>query len=226
MYAISTPPAFQSRLSIDVQPRRARGRPRADDLADLEQRLISVGRQAFFRDGYGATTMDKVAAAARVSKSTLYSRFPSKEALFRAVVQDQIASWETGANHTPLTPSNTLEDTLGQYGAVWLRAGISSNFVNMTRLMFGESERFPELGASSKASSQLGIQSIATVIREFAERDGVPCRNPEKAAELFQIMIAGWIYQSVLTNTVPQLEAGKAWVAQATRVFVAGRAAW
>ena len=195
-------------------------------MADLEQRLISVGRQTFFRDGYGATTMDKVAAAARVSKSTLYSRFPSKEALFRGVVQDQIESWETGANHTPLLPSDTLEDTLRQYGDVWLRAGISSNFVNMTRLMFGESERFPELGASSKASSQLGVQSIVAVIREFAERDGVPCRAPEAAAELYQITIAGWIYQSVLTNNVPELEAGKAWVAHATRLFVASRAAW
>jgi AcrR family transcriptional regulator len=195
-------------------------------LADLAQRLISVGRQAFFRDGYGATTMDKVAAAARVSKSTLYSRFPSKEALFRAVVQDQIESWNSGANHTPVIPSEGLEDALRQYGNVWLRAGISANFLNMTRLIFGESERFPELGASSKASSRLGIDSIATVIRQFAERDGVPCRDPEAAAELFQIMIAGWIHQSVLTNTLPELEAGKAWVAHATRVFVTGRDAW
>lgn len=170
--------------------------------------------------------MDEVAAAARVSKSTLYARFPSKEALFRAVMQDQIDSWDTGANHTPVLPSDSLEETLRQYGDVWLRAGLSANFVNMTRLKFGESSRFPELGASAKASSRLGIESMAQVIRQFAERDAVPCRDPEAAAEIFQMSLAGWIYRSILTDTPVESEAGKAWLAHAIRAFVAGRAAW
>ena len=64
--------------SDPIQPRRPRGRPKTEDLAALEARLILVGRQLFYRHGYGATAMSAVAEAARVSKTTLYARFPSK----------------------------------------------------------------------------------------------------------------------------------------------------
>jgi AcrR family transcriptional regulator len=68
--------------SDPVQPRRPRGRPKTDDLA-LKARPLLVGRQLFFRHGYGATTMSAVAQAARASKTTLYARFPSKAATSR-----------------------------------------------------------------------------------------------------------------------------------------------
>jgi AcrR family transcriptional regulator len=192
----------------------------------VEARLISIAREAFFKDGYGATTMDKVAATYGGSKTTLYSRFPTKEALFRAIVQDQIQSWDTGANATPIEIGDSLEDSLRSYGDVWLRAGISSDYVNMSRLLFSESGRFPELAESARSSSTLGAASIAKLIRHFAEKDGVACRDPEAAAQAFQQIIAGWIYSAILANSALTLEEGRAWLDYALGIFIAGRAAW
>ena len=210
--------------SADPQiARRGRGRPRVES---VEARLISIAREAFFKDGYGATTMDKVAAAYGGSKTTLYSRFPTKEALFRAIVQDQIQSWDTGANATPIEIGDSLADTLRAYGDVWLRAGISPEYMNLLRLLFSESGRFPELAESARSSNDLGVASIAKVIRHFAEKDGVPCRDPEAAAQAIMQIVGGWIYSTIVTNSPLTLEEGRAWLGYALGIFIAGRAAW
>lgn len=50
-------------------------------------RIIAAAVSAFARDGYDATTMDVIAAGAEISKPVLYDHFPSKQALFLAVLQ-------------------------------------------------------------------------------------------------------------------------------------------
>ncbi len=216
----------RSTVALPEQPRRPRGRPTADTLAELESRLIVVAREAFFRDGYGATTMDKVAIAARVSKSTLYGRFPTKEALFRAIVQSQIGHWEAGSNLRLLGVRDTLEDTLMMYGETWLRAGMSDDYVQLSRLMFSESGRFPELAESARASARRGIEAIAKMLRHFAEKDGVPCRDPERVAEIFQSMTAGWVSHAIVAATPFKQATARAWLQDAVALFIAGRAAW
>lgn len=211
---------------LELQPRRPRGRPRADGLGELEARLISVARQRFFQDGYGASTMDAIAKAARVSKTTLYSRFPTKQVLFSAVSQDQVASWDSGVNAIPVGFLNTLEETLQGYGEVWLRAGMSDDFVQMFRLLFSESARFPELAEAARVSGNRGIDSLAEVISHFAERDAIPCRDPRAAAEVFQATISGWVLTAVVRNTPFTLEAGRAWLKRVIGLFVASRASW
>ena len=85
-------PRMRARTGVRIQPRRPRGRPRAEDLEALEARLLATARQAFVMSGYGAASMNAIAKTAAVSKNTLYARFPSKAALFRAIVEQQIAS--------------------------------------------------------------------------------------------------------------------------------------
>lgn len=69
-----------------VRPQR--GRPVAASDAARRALLVGTGRALFLRHGYGRTTMDMVAARARVSKQTLYRLFPGKVALFEAIVAD------------------------------------------------------------------------------------------------------------------------------------------
>ena len=44
--------------------------------------IIQAAIEAFRADGFEATSMDKIAAKAEVSKRTVYNHFPSKEELF------------------------------------------------------------------------------------------------------------------------------------------------
>lgn len=47
--------------------------------------MLAAARAAFGKKGYGQTSIDEIAAAARVTKGAVYHHFAGKEALFRAV---------------------------------------------------------------------------------------------------------------------------------------------
>lgn len=51
------------------------------------QELLAAAARTFEQSGYAATTIDAIAAAAGVSKGSVYNYFPSKEMLFEAVFE-------------------------------------------------------------------------------------------------------------------------------------------
>ena len=61
-------------------------------MADLRRRLLDVARDQYMRLGFNAVTMDETAAAAGISKKTLYQHFSSKEALLQAVAEESMAN--------------------------------------------------------------------------------------------------------------------------------------
>lgn len=209
-----------------TQPPRPRGRPKTEDLAGLETRLLEVARELFFELGYGATSMNAVAAAARVSKTTLWSRFPSKADLFRAIVAEQTQRWGSGFGRPPTPRFDTLEESLFGYGEVILNAGFTREFAQLNRLIYAESERFPELGEAVAARFPHGAGTIIRHIERFAAEDGIPCRDPAAAAEYLLMTLVGWSYQQILTNRNVEREEMRAWLANTIRLFVAGRASW
>lgn len=50
-------------------------------------KIIEAAVSAFARDGYDGTKMDDIAAGAQITKPVLYDHFPSKQALFLAVLR-------------------------------------------------------------------------------------------------------------------------------------------
>lgn len=62
--------------------------PGSDRLTDRKHAsIVSAAVQEFQTRGYYATSMNAIAAAANVSKRTLYNHFASKEALFDAILE-------------------------------------------------------------------------------------------------------------------------------------------
>ena len=57
------------------------------------ERIVDVARELFCRDGIHATGIDRILTAAGASKMTLYTRFGSKEALVREVLQREGLEW-------------------------------------------------------------------------------------------------------------------------------------
>ena len=49
--------------------------------------IVKAAKRIFGERGFAATTMDDVAASARLAKGALYHHFPKKEALFEAVFE-------------------------------------------------------------------------------------------------------------------------------------------
>jgi AcrR family transcriptional regulator len=76
----------------EVKGRRAYTSPRREQQAEATRRaVVDAARALFAAQGYGATTIDQVAARAGVSKPTVFSAVGNKQALLRAVRDVAIA---------------------------------------------------------------------------------------------------------------------------------------
>jgi AcrR family transcriptional regulator len=72
------------------------------------QRIISAARRHFFTHGLRSVTMDDLAAELGMSKKTLYTAFPSKVALLRAVLLDKFHDIETDLDRIMSEPSSDV----------------------------------------------------------------------------------------------------------------------
>jgi TetR/AcrR family transcriptional regulator, mexJK operon transcriptional repressor len=116
---------------------RKRGRPTADERRAREAEILSAALGVFLHSGYGGSTVDELAAAARVTKRTLYSYFGDKAALFAAMVRHLAAAVSLDAA--------TDDDTLETLAARIVSRVHSEELVGLHRLVIAESARFPEL---------------------------------------------------------------------------------
>jgi AcrR family transcriptional regulator len=206
--------------------RRTRGRPKLEDVAELESKLLAVALKEFMQHGYGGASMARIVRIAGVSKTTLYSRFPSKELLFRAIIREQIEHLSAATTLRSVEGRPSLEQGLLSYADRSLATSLEAEHLQVNRLIYSESHRFPELGKAAAERTEMGVQQIAGFIRERAEADRVPCRDPEGAAEAFIFMLRGWYVNVMLTNRKVTPAQRRQWVERAVHALIAGRAEW
>jgi TetR/AcrR family transcriptional regulator of autoinduction and epiphytic fitness len=73
-------------LNGEVCSRARAGRPSRSNEVNVTERIIEAATALFATRGFAGTSMEQVAAACGAGKDTVYRRFPSKVALFEAVV--------------------------------------------------------------------------------------------------------------------------------------------
>jgi AcrR family transcriptional regulator len=116
-----------------------------EQLGEKAEQILTGARQEFLAHGYAATSMDRVAKAAGVSKATVYSYFQDKEGLFTVLVQ-RMAQRKLSIIYSsdPLTgePRVVLRQLLTK--ALNELMGDREE-IALVRLIIGESERFPEV---------------------------------------------------------------------------------
>lgn len=207
-------------------PRRARGRPRLEDAATIDSTLLDVALREFLANGYGATSMRRIVQAANISKTTLYSRFASKEQLFRAIMRQQIDRVAAADLLKLRGGTLDLQQGLCAYANRTLELSLSGELLQVNRLIFSESQRFPELGAAAAERTHIGVCQVADFIRDCAEADGVPCRDPNAIAEAFILMIRGWYVSVMLTDARVPAKDRAQWVDKAVHCLIVGRADW
>ena len=80
--------------------------------------LIEVGREVFAERGYGTTSVEEIAARAKVSKPILYDHFGGKEGLHAAVVERELEYILNSINEA--VTSGTPRARLGQATLAYL----------------------------------------------------------------------------------------------------------
>jgi AcrR family transcriptional regulator len=124
--------------AVDATSRR-RSRLQDDRIAEL----LDVAAEVFIADGFAAASTNKIARLANASKTTFYSRFPTKEDLFLAVIERRMTRiFEQVAQ---FSEANSIESTLQQFGVNLLDIALSPGQISLIRVISMESERHPEL---------------------------------------------------------------------------------
>ena len=204
----------------------SRGRPRREDVVKIENKLLDVALREFLEHGYGGASLTRMVKQAGVSKTTLYSRFASKQDLFHTIMQKQIERLSPATLLASRRGKLDLEQGLKSYANHMLELSLEGELLGVNRLMYSESHRFPELGAAAAERTRLGIQRISDFIRDCAAQDNTPCKDPQSVAEVFILMIRGWYINVLLTNRTVSAQERRQWVDRAVNVLQSATEDW
>jgi TetR/AcrR family transcriptional regulator, mexJK operon transcriptional repressor len=167
-------------------------RDAAGTLSERKHKAIRrAGIDVFLRLGYGSASMDLIAAGAGVSKQTVYNHFSSKEALFKAIIEDLTSALMAPlmAHDTANTPPERLLRSLGRDFLVLM---LRPSSLALYRLIVAESARFPELGGDLYA---VGAGRLIAMLADYLDRETrhgrLDVAEPELAAEQFIGMLSG-----------------------------------
>ncbi|WP_380879336.1 TetR/AcrR family transcriptional regulator [Sphingomonas sp. DBB INV C78] len=214
-------------MSKPQSPSRSkRGRPSLARLAAIEPIILSAAFDLFLEEGFDVATMVKVAEAASLSKSTLYSRFPTKEALFDAVIRERVSKWSRESSlHDHELPED-IGGRLHYHARNLARSMMSTEAQDLRRLVYATAERFPRLSRTMYETGYLHmVEFIRQDIEEAALRDSRPVRDAEGVARHFTSAILGWVTQEASGRDLTVAEAETA-AARCADLVLAARDAW
>ena len=136
-----------SALSLSAAPADASGsaipRRRRKDARPSE--LLAAALELFVEKGFAATRLTDIAAHAGVAKGTLYLYFDSKEALFRAVVEQGIVPLFAAAEQEMDGYEGSSVELLCHFLTVWQQRIGATPLAGLYKLIIAEAHNFPEL---------------------------------------------------------------------------------
>jgi TetR/AcrR family transcriptional regulator, mexJK operon transcriptional repressor len=160
--------------------------------------ILEAASTVFLRNGYLGTSMDEIAALARVSKQTVYKNFGDKERLFSEIVTvtcDEIVDplYEEVRN---LRDMGDVERDLRDHARRQLRAVMQPRLLRLRRLVIGEAGRFPQLGRLFyERGPGRTIDALATLLERLASRGALELDDARLAAAHFN-----WLVMSIPLN--------------------------
>ena len=133
------------------------------------QRIVQAGKMVFLANGFGAASMDVIAATAGVSKMTVYRHFRSKELMFAGVIQElcrRIVDDDL-QGLLALAPHQALPSFAERIVAI-IFAGET---IELHRIVVAESRRFPKLGLLFyRSGPQACIGMLERYLRRWRRR--------------------------------------------------------
>ena len=162
-----------------------------------EIRRSAVGE--FLRKGYVGTSMDDVAAAARVSKQTVYKHFGSKEELFVAIIEATVGEVmdEVFERIVPsLDFAGDLAEELTAMSRRLIVLIMQPELLALRRLVTGEANRFPQLGEAWWRGGPARLMAELTDrVQKAADAGELAIDDPQLAAQQLQ-----WLILSIPLN--------------------------
>lgn len=152
-------------------------------IAPKQEQILQGAIQVFLKEGYARTSMDRVSAAAGVSKQTIYSHFQDKERLFKALIERlTVACFQSIFSIEKLQGEPAI--LLRQIAEFYLtKVADNPDYLALLRLIITESQNFPEL---AKLYNQTVVQRGRQILSHyFASHPELAISDPEAMAHIF-----------------------------------------
>lgn len=201
------------------------GRPTPERAAAIDQAILAAARAQFLEGGYEGAAMEAIAAAAQVSKGTLYARYPTKSALLRAVVRLQIQAWT--ADHVRTAPlPDDFQQRLQQLARGILAALMAEETRPYHRLTHRAAFDEREIAtALHELAFEPAIADLTDEIVRGAKDAPTPPVNPQQVARMLLSTLYGWWAEREAAGGATREEAN-AYADHAVAVLLHGQAAW
>jgi TetR/AcrR family transcriptional regulator, mexJK operon transcriptional repressor len=172
-----------------TQRKRKPVRARLDEERLTE--LLDVAAEVFISEGFSAASTNEIARRANSSKTTFYSRFPTKERLFLAVIERRMNDiFQQVAASLPEEPP--VEETLRNFGSALIGFFLSKEQVALVRMVSMESAKFPELGKRFyELGPKRGEETLAAYLAKQAEKGRVLNEDTRQMAQHFTSLVTG-----------------------------------
>lgn len=167
--------------------RGRRGRPANEALG---QTIVDAASELFEELGFQATTMDKVAKRAKISKLSIYRHFENKEALFSAAIAARCHQFAPRALVEGVEGS--ADDQLMEVASSLLRTLLSPDVRHVEGMIMADKTNQQAL---SKRHYEAGpthvVAQLETLLSQLHAKALLHVPDPTQSARLFAALIKG-----------------------------------
>jgi AcrR family transcriptional regulator len=160
--------------------------------------ILDAARTVFLQHGYVGTSMDDVAARAKVSKQTVYKHFGDKRRMFVELLTGDMggADAAVAALADAIPESDDVECDLRAFARAYVVSVMQPDLMRLRRVVIGEAERFPEIARAWYDSGPARAYALFAGWFEALDRRGLlRVDDPLTAAQQFN-----WLILSVPLN--------------------------
>jgi AcrR family transcriptional regulator len=192
---------------------------------DKARQILDGARTVFLHDGFDGASMNDIARVAGVSKGTLYVYFPSKEALFEALVRhdkrqqaERMCVWKADE-----ADPNDVRASLTRVGRSLLEIMARPEHIAQIRTVMAVAPKFPQIGrAFYEAGPLYGVGRLEAYVARQTNEGRLTAGDPRRAATDFLQLCMGDIYKRLMFCIVDRVEDEEitAAVAHAVDVFM------
>lgn len=166
--------------------------------------ILDAAAEQFRTLGYEATSMDRIAGEAGVSKRTVYNHFPSKEELFGEMLV-QLFMRSAADLELPYRSDVSIRDQLTQLMTIKIQGLADQDFLDLARVAIGEAMHAPERVRPIVARLNEREEGVTAWIRA-AQADGkIKPGDPLFAATLLQGQIKAMAFWPQVAMGAPPL---------------------
>lgn len=164
---------------------------------DTKQKIIDKALELFAAHGYDAVSVGEIAKAVGIKAPSLYNHYPSKQAIFDAIVESTAKQYEADTGKINIHVQNAAQDIsiftgitedalFEKVRQIFVYSLHNETIRNFRRMMTIEQFRSPELAALySKRYVERMIDYHAGIFRALITVGEIPAEDPDTLAMMY-----------------------------------------